>query len=234
MQQIHPLQLQLLRKLLFSPKLRYTDLKPLPDLENNQLSFHLNKLVEHGWVIKEDNFYLLSATGKEYANRMDTDAVKIKPQAKISVIPCTMRVIDGKVEYLIYTRLKHPFYGNQGFPSGKLAYGESLQDGVKRELLEETGLSTTAEPQLFKIRHYLVHSEAKQLLEDKIMFMFKIVNPSGELQANEEGKHEWVAADQVKNYLIRPWNDVLEILEALADYDGQVEFKEMVEYTSEF
>jgi hypothetical protein len=45
MKQLHPIQLKILKKLLFAPQLKYTELKPEEHIENNQLSFHLNTLI---------------------------------------------------------------------------------------------------------------------------------------------------------------------------------------------
>lgn len=46
MKQYHDVQLKILRKLLFAQSLPYSQLKPDEKMENNQLSFHLDKLKE--------------------------------------------------------------------------------------------------------------------------------------------------------------------------------------------
>jgi 8-oxo-dGTP diphosphatase len=45
---------------------------------------------------------------------------------------------DGKVLYV--KRKKEPFKGSWSFPGGKLNTGERVEDALKRELFEETGL----------------------------------------------------------------------------------------------
>lgn len=58
MKQLHEIQLQILKKLLFAKELRYTDLKPDVELENNQLDFHLDKLIGVGMSVKARSIML--------------------------------------------------------------------------------------------------------------------------------------------------------------------------------
>ena len=115
MKQLHPIQLKILKKLLFAPQLKYTELKPEEHIENNQLSFHLNTLISIGHIEKVDQHYILTTQGKEYANRMDSGELYVQLQAKTGVLVCATRGQGDAQEYLIYTRKKHPFFGKQGF-----------------------------------------------------------------------------------------------------------------------
>jgi len=115
MKQLHPLQLKMLKKLLFAPQMKYTELKPEEHIENNQFSFHLNALITMGYIKKIDPYYILTTQGKEYANRMDAGELQIQLQAKVGVLVCATRGQGDSQEYLIYTRKKHPFFGKQGF-----------------------------------------------------------------------------------------------------------------------
>lgn len=232
MKQPHYLQLQILKKLLFSPGLKYSELRPDDSIENNKLSFHLDTLVSQGLVNKKGDKYILTLIGKEYANRMDTEKIQIKKQGKIGVVPCCVRNIDGKKEYLIYTRLKHPFYGYQGFPTGKIDYGESVFDAARRELQEETNLK--GDPELFCITHYTVYDKKHNLLEDKYFYFMKVENPLGELKANNEGKHEWVKESEVKQYITKPFDDFWISLGELQNFKGELIFRENKHITDGF
>lgn len=237
MKQLHEVQLQILKKLLFSPNLTYSKLKPDPEMENNQFTFHLDQVVNAGYVEKRDKGYSLTSSGKEFANRMDTERINIGLQAKISAWICCIKTRGKNQQYLIYTRLKHPFYGCQGLISGKVQYGETVFDAAQRELLEETGLSGKA--QVVLINHFLVHDKAsRKLVEDKFMFMCLVKNPKGELNPqSEEGKYEWVAEADLRSYITYPFEPLEEFLNYLKEtkrFKGKPKLQEIIHYTEKF
>jgi len=237
MKQLHPIQLQILRKLVFSPDLRYTEIKPDKEMDNNQFDFHLDTLIKAGYIKKEGTRYLLTPAGKTYTAHMDTADSKVKIQAKLGAWLYCTREVKGQREYLIYTRLKHPFYGCQGFPSGKIAYGEKAVEAAKRELKEETDLE--GEPILIHIRHYRVYDQdSRQLLEDKIFFLYHFSEPQGELiESNEEGKYAWVAESELQNYVTNPfesWEAFTRDLDILNSYAGKLTFVEMDHFNAKF
>src|SRR3989344_584214 len=200
MSQLHEIQLKILKNLLFADGLRYAKMKPDPEIENNQFDFHLDQLTEGGYIDKRDKVYKLTNFGKEYANRMDTEEVVVAKQSKVSAWVCCTRRRGGQVEYLIYTRLKQPFYGCQGFMSGKVKYGEKVIDAARRELGEETGL--VGEPKIVSIKHFLVYDkQSNVLVEDKFMFLCLAKNPVGEIRPHDEGKYEWVGEIDLKKYV---------------------------------
>jgi 8-oxo-dGTP pyrophosphatase MutT (NUDIX family) len=228
MEQLHFLQMQILKKLLFSKGLTFTELKT-DGIENNQHNFHLTKLVDLGLVVKSKNSYQLTPKGKEFANTMDTDSqVKVK-QAKLSVLCCCFRK-NGK-EVLIYTRKKHPFYDYQGFFSGKINYGETVIETANREMFEETGLN--GKPEIKGLRHFKVYSEENRLLEDKFMFYVRFDDPKGELTPNEEGEYNWVLTEDIKVKIIKPFQDFFESYELLINNEGFY-FNELDVITSDF
>src|SRR5690606_31041255 len=104
MNQLHYIQIKILRKLLFSNGLKFSDLKPLKEIENSQFKFHLDQLKRFKYVIKDSLKYKLTDLGKEFANQMDTDNEQIKRQGKISVIQCCVRDTNNENEFLVYTR----------------------------------------------------------------------------------------------------------------------------------
>lgn len=223
MKNLHTTQLEILQKIMYSSGLKYSNLKPL-DMEGSKFTFHLDKLLKEDLITKIEGKYQLTALGKELSGRMDLGDTKVEMQAKISVfIVC---VSDGK--YLLYTRHKTPFYGYQGFPTGKVKKGEAILEAAKRELKEETGL--TGEPKLFAIRHYRIYDKTKNLLEDKIYFACKITGIKGKLKSGPEGKYSWVEKEKIWDYLKNPVVEIKEIIE-LVESDG-VSFGES-RYTTE-
>lgn len=236
MKPLHKIQLEILKKLLFVDKLRYTSLKPMRKMENNQFDFHLKELIKSGYIAKNQQYYSLTGTGKEFANRMDTDKVTISQQAKISAWFCCRRKKGKEYDYLIYTRLKQPFYGCQGFPSGKVQYGEMVINAAKRELYEETQLIGT--PQIVAIKHYLVFDKIlKNLLEDKFMFFCLIANPKGTLKPNNEGRYEWVSQTNLQKHITKPFENYSAFkkqLDLINNYDGRPVFIEENHFSYKF
>lgn len=237
MKPLHYLQRQILNLLLFSSSMRFSDFSKKLNIENNLLTFHLKELQRMGLINIKTARYALTNKGKEYANTMDTDTAQIQKQAKISAVSCAYRKNkSNEYEFLIYTRLKHPFYEHQGFPSGKIKWGEQIKDACVREFKEETGM--TAKPECFKIRHYLVYDKATgELIEDKLFFFFKIYNPKGELTPNNEGLYEWVKEQDVNEYIRKPFESkqgILDILNEVKKTNQGIQFSEYKQFTSEF
>ena len=195
----HETQLQILSELLFHPSVHFADLQKNTNLTSDHFNFHLNKLIEIGFVEKaQKGEYRLTTVGKEYANRIDTDAKEIERQPKISVLLMIERDNNGKKEYLLQQRLKQPFYGFWGMMSGKIKFGDSFEDTAARELAEETGLIGDFEfLSIYRKRDY---NQDNDLLEDKVFVRMKTLNPTGTLVEDFEcGHNEWLTIEQIGN-----------------------------------
>lgn len=236
MQDLHEIQILILKKLLFNPKQRYTDLRPSEDIENNKLNFHLNQLKLLGLIEKDDENYFLTNKGKEFAGRLDTDVLKVKKQAKISAWVCPIRIVNNETEYLIYTRLKSPFYGCQGFMSGKVDYGETVLEAARRELKEECNLE--GNPEIVYLKHYIVFdNKTKELLEDKFMFLCVVKEPRGEVIQSDEGKYEWVKESDLKKYItnhFESWEGFEAQLDGIRKFNGSISLVEEKHYSEKF
>ncbi len=187
---IHEFQISILRELLFKPHARFRDLKKV-NITNDHFTFHLKHLIKEGLVAKKDGRYSLTDDGKEFANRMDTDALKLERQAKIGVALHAIRESNGVKEYLVHQRLKEPFYGWYGSHSGKIRWGENPYLTAKREFKEETGL--TGDFELKGVVHYHHFHKDGRLLEDKYFWVFRVNNPEGHLKKTvPEGRNIWM------------------------------------------
>lgn len=189
----HDVQMKLLREMLFVPKASFATLQKATGLTSDHANFHIKKLVDVGYVEKTDDGYVLTREGKEYANRMDTDEVKIEKQPKISVL---LIVDDKDGKSLAQQRLKQPYYGFWGRMSGKVRWGETLEEAANRELQEETGL--TADFHYSGLYHKMDYTKDGEMLEDKYFLVMYGVNPRGEFIADAEGHHnEFLSMDEL-------------------------------------
>lgn len=194
--QVHPFQISILRELLFKPGARFRDLKKV-DVTNDHFTFHVNHLLHQKLIKKVNAKYFLTDEGKEFANRMDTEALKLERQAKLAIAIHAVRKNKGVMEILIHRRLKEPFYGWYGSHSGKIRWGETPLDCAKREFLEETGLS--GEFSLKAIVHYHHLHKDGRFLEDKYFWVFFVNNVSGDLREKvPEGENIWMTEKEFR------------------------------------
>ncbi|MBN1263747.1 MAG: NUDIX hydrolase [Candidatus Pacebacteria bacterium] len=231
MRQLHQQQLKILDGLLFSLSAKYSELKPIL-MENSQFVFHLERLIKMGLIKKGRAGYQLTTAGKEYANRIYVRDLKIIRQVKSTTVICACKEKNHQRFFLVYQRLKHPFFGCWGFPTEKPRWGEKLITAVARGLKEEASLR--GEGKLFAIRHYRVYSKKDKLLEDKLMHAFLFRNPQGKLKGSIEGNYCWVKEKDLIKKVKPPLEEFREFYQALKDFKNKISFKEIDVKTKRF
>lgn len=195
--EIHAAQTAILRDLLFHPSANFATLQKTTGLDSDHFKFHIKRLLELGYVSKTDDGYTLTTKGKEYANKLDTDSNTMERQTKTAALLVAVREHEGQLQVLVQERLKQPFYGFWGRPTGKIRWGETIIEGAERELLEETGL--TADCEVKGIYHKIdKEDESGKLLEDKIFYAVLCTNPRGEfIEEFEGGRNAWMTPDEI-------------------------------------
>jgi len=228
MDNLHPVQMKILTKLLYSQDLRYTEMKPRKSLENNAFQFHLDRLVALGLVVKVGKSYLLTKNGKKLTLQIKGETAQLTKQTRVGVAMGCTREHFGKTQVLIYTRLKQAYYGCQGFPTGKVEQGEDILKAGKRELIEETGLK--GKPELVGIFHYRIfNNNGSELLDDLLLFLCRFINPVGQLVSNHEGRYEWVSVDSLPQKITKPFQSkewFLEEVGQLFKNNGKIDLVE--------
>lgn len=193
---VHAAQISILRELLFVPEAGFADLQKPTELSSDHFNFHIARLVDIGLVEKVGRGrYCLTTKGKEYANKLDTDANTIERQPKVAVLLAIERQLDGKTELLFQQRTKNPYYGYWGFPSGKIRWGETIIQTAGRELEEETGLA--ADYHIVGLYHEHTYlKDETEAVEDKMFFVVHCTNPRGELlESFEGGRNQWMTLE---------------------------------------
>jgi 8-oxo-dGTP diphosphatase len=197
---IHAAQTAILRELLFHPAAGFSELRKPTGLTSDHFSFHINRLVELKLVEQtaKRGHYRLTAKGKEYANRLDTDNNTVERQPKAAVLLAMERFDNAQRQILFQQRLKQPYFGFWGLPSGKLRWGETIIEGAARELMEETGL--TAKLELKGVYHeHAYQEESGELLEDKLFFVVRGTDTQGALITEfEGGANSWLSVEEAR------------------------------------
>jgi 8-oxo-dGTP pyrophosphatase MutT (NUDIX family) len=191
--EIHQAQTQILRELLFVDKAGFAKLQKPTGLTSDHFKFHIKRLVSLEYVEKlPEGEYRLTAAGKEYANKLDTDKSTIERQPKCAVILVIEKRENGKTYFLVQERRKHPYFGFWGFPGGKIRWGETIMQAAARELREETGLSADLEHKGVYHEH-VIETESGRLLEDKVFHVIHGTNARGELLSSfDSGNNAWM------------------------------------------
>lgn len=149
------------------------------------------------------NQYVYSILVDEYKNGLRP--VSRSEKAEITAI-CL--VCDGS-KILLQDRVKEDWQGYT-FPGGHIEKKESFVEGIKREILEETGL-TIKDPKICGIKQF-----ENDVNERYIVLMFKATKFSGELVSSVEGKMHWVERDRLGEY-----NLVKDFMEHLSAFDDE-------------
>lgn len=212
--ELHDFQATILKELLFTPNARFSDLNTV-DVTNDHFTFHLNRLVKEGLVEHKNGRYSLTPEGKEFANRLDTDSLKLERQGKVAVAIHAVRKNKGVTEYLIHHRLKEPFFGWYGSHSGKIRWGETPLLAAKREFMEESGLTGDFEHK--GIVHYHHFYKDGRLLEDKYFWVFKVTNTLGKMLAKVEGgENIWMTKSEYKKlpHAFGTYEEMIEVIDS--------------------
>lgn len=228
MDELHPVQMKILTKLLFKQTLKYGQMKPNKEMGNNTFQFHLDQLQALDLIEKTAAGYCLTKDGKKFALRIKAENAHLVKQAKLGVSLGCIRELGGEIQILMYTRLKHAYYGCQGLPAGKVEQGETIIEAAERELNEETNL--VGKPQVAGIFHYHIFSkDGSELLDDLLLFLCRFTNPIGELIGSHEGRYEWVNVGDLPQYLKKPFqskNFFFDEVKNLIDQNKSLQFFE--------
>jgi 8-oxo-dGTP diphosphatase len=113
----------------------------------------------------------------------------------MSVVHVAVGVILDEHHNVLITRRSTDAHqgGLWEFPGGKVEEGESLQQALQRELLEELGIDIGRTTALLEVRHD--YGDKAVLLDVHVVWNF-----NGEAKGLESQPLNWVAAGELSNY----------------------------------
>lgn len=111
-------------------------------------------------------------------------------------------VIQGD-RVLLIRRGREPLKGEWSIPGGMLELGESLEDGVRREVLEETGLKVRSLEALIVFDR--IQRNGKRVQYHYVIVDYVCRRTGGRLKAGSDVLGaRWVKREELPNYRITP------------------------------
>lgn len=189
------LQKQILTKLMFKESIKYAELEKVT--ENHDLfNYHLRELVKKGFIEKTGSSYSLTAKGRQQVAFFEEDGT-VQKQFKVGMFIDLLRKVDDHYEMMLYKRLKHPHYGYIGAITGKLKWGDSLEENLKRELMEEVGVTPTKFKILGVVRD-IFSDENHEKVGDGVFFDIAVEEWEGTpSDKSVEGDYFWCDIDKI-------------------------------------
>ena len=161
------------------------------EVESNKFTYYLKKMESEELIEKKDGKYFLTLKGKSIATTVSGETGQNKKRPYVALL----LIIKKDDKYILYHRLKEPYYGNWGFPGAKVEYGEEILASASRELTEETGL--TGNGKVIAVQNGLTINDG-EVFGHMTQFFILFENPSGELiKESREGTYEWATKEKV-------------------------------------
>ena len=197
MDSLSQIQIKILTGLIFNPKARFKELNS-DNLGTDNFSYHIRSLTSGGLIVKQGPFYSLTTKGKMFAGKVDTATHTVEKQPKVSVILIPHKKIGGLQKYLVQERTKEPYFGYWGFMTGKVKFGETLQETALRELKEEAGVEGRIEF-CYELHEMVYDKNTLEQLEDKFFHVLEVFDLCGDaVESTKEGVVKFVDAAEFK------------------------------------
>lgn len=187
------IQRDIIARLKNADSLRYSELKPDPEIPNDLYNYHLKKLVSDELVTKTDTGYTLSQKGLRHVADVHNTSDQDDRLFKFNVLLIVTREINGVLHVLNQRRTSQPSYGIVGLPGGTIVKSEPVLDGARRKLRQETGLDGTFT--YVGLERRVLYSD-NRLFSDVLFPLCVSTDSTGEPITTDFGENMWVTIDQ--------------------------------------
>lgn len=120
-------------------------------------------------------------------------------------------VIWKEDHFLLIQRGKEPMKGRWSLPGGKLELGESLQDGLSREITEETGLMVRIGP-LIDVIDYIEKDDGGRVRTHYSLVDYIAFWQEGDAVAGSDAAAlKWVTLKEIQDYDL--WSETRRLIE---------------------
>ena len=128
----HKIRFRIL-ELLNQKSFKYSELCKEIRVRSNLFDYHLQLLLKEGLIEKKSDCYTLSTSGQSLAPYL---GIMPNGQPVIAIV----LAIDYNGKIVLVKRDKEAFKGYWAIPGGRLRYGETIKNAIKRITKDETGL----------------------------------------------------------------------------------------------
>jgi 8-oxo-dGTP diphosphatase len=120
-------------------------------------------------------------------------------------------VITNREDLVLVRRGKPPREAQWSIPGGRVEWGETVQDALHREIMEETGLVVRI-TRLIDVVDLVTHDSSGAVIAHYVLIDFAAEHVSGELRAGSDATEaRWVNRKLLDGYSL--WDETRRIIE---------------------
>ncbi len=113
--------------------------------------------------------------------------------------------------FLLIQRGKKPMKGRWSLPGGKLELGESLIDGIKREIFEETGLDVRIGPLVDVVDYIEKDDDGKICMHYTLVDYLAFWQDGDAVAGSDAAAVKWATLKEIDDYDL--WSETRHIIE---------------------
>lgn len=204
----HHIQREILGSLARADSMKFSELKPA-GMESNIFMYHLNQLINKGYVLKQSRAYTLDFKGLQYADTLSLDNLKPRIQPKLLVI---LAIKNREGQWLMAWRKVQPYLGQFMLPSGKRHFGESRDNHAVRELQEKTGWTLPLE---YRGTVEVLLLQGEQPLTHIVGELFTATQDAVQTPKDTNRfSYEWLSFDKLSGPMLAGTSEIIHALES--------------------